>query len=73
MQMVTCILNVTTTVDDDTLFTYNSLPDKLQMGYIFTVVIYALLRIVEYVVLGAATLKFVAKKELISEDIHAYL
>ena len=53
--------NKTMKADNEIPQGYHSNPDKLQMGYTFTVVMYALinvLRIVEYAVLGTATWKF---------------
>lgn len=76
IQRVTCVLNKTMNVDDHTPQIYHSLPDPIQTGYVFTVVMYAflsVLRIAEYVVLGKAILIFlVANKEVVKTYMCTY-
>jgi hypothetical protein len=76
IQRVTCVLNNTMGVADHTSQVYDSLPDPIHVGYIFTVIMYAFisfLRLTEYIVLGISILKFlVDNKELVKKYMCTY-
>ncbi len=76
IQRVTCVLNNTMGIADHAQQVYNSLRDPIDVGYIFTVVMYAILsflRLAEYLMLGISTWNFlVGNKKLVIKYVRTY-